>query len=414
MMTDNLFVQLAISLLLGLLVGLQRQRTGSSVAGIRTFPLIAVFGTLCAWLAADYGGWIVAAGFLAVAALLVAANFVKAKGGNTDAGQTTEVAALLLFGVGAYLVIGETAVAVAIGGATALLLHYKQQLHGLAERIGGRDITAIMQFVLVTLVILPVLPDRAYDAYGVLNPFHIWLMVVLIVGIGLAGYVAYKFFGARAGTVLGGLLGGLISSTATTLSYARRTMTAPSHGAIAALVIMIAAATVFVRLLAEIAVVAPDHFGRMAPPLAAMLAACAIIALFMYRHALAHSGEMPVQGNPADLRSAIIFGVLYAVIIFAVAAAKDEFGERGLYTVAVLSGLTDMDAITLSTAQLAHQGRLDPGIAWRLVLIASMANLGFKAGLVALLGSRELLRHLAVLFGAALAAGAAILLSWPA
>ena len=123
MVTDNLFVQLAISLLLGLLVGLQRQRTGSSVAGIRTFPLIAVFGTLCAWLAADYGGWIVAAGFLAVAALLVAANFVKAKGGNTDAGQTTEVAALLLFGVGAYLVIGETAVAVAIGGATALLLH---------------------------------------------------------------------------------------------------------------------------------------------------------------------------------------------------------------------------------------------------------------------------------------------------
>ena len=413
-MTNDLLVQLATSMLLGLLVGLQRQRTESSVAGFRTFPLIAAFGTVCAWLAAVHGGWIIAAGFLAVAALLVVGNLVQAKGGDTDAGQTTEVAALLLFGLGAYLVVGDMAVAVALGGAIALLLHYKELLHGFAARIGERDVTAIMQFVLVTLVVLPVLPDRAYDAYGVLNPFQVWLMVVLIVGIGLAGYVAYKLFGARAGTVLGGLLGGLISSTATTLSYARRTKAVPSVGALAALVIMIAAATVFVRLLAEVAVVAPDHFSRMAPPLAAMLAACIAISLFMYRHARGHDGEMPAQGNPADLRSAIIFGALYAVIIFAVAAVKDEFGQQGLYTVAVLSGLTDMDAITLSTAQLARQGRLDPGIAWRLVLIASMANLAFKAGIVALLGSRELLRHLAVLFGAALAAGAAILWLWPA
>ncbi len=413
-MTNNLFVQLAISLLLGLLVGLQRQRTGSSVAGIRTFPLIAAFGTLCAWLAADYGGWIVGAGFLAIAALLVAANLIKARGGDTDPGQTTEVAALLLFGVGAYLVIGETAVAVAIGGVTALLLHYKQQLHGFVERIGGRDVTAIMQFVLVTLVILPVLPNHAYDPYAVLNPFQIWLMVALIVGIGLVGYVTYKLFGVRAGAILGGLLGGLISSTATTLSYARRTASSPSNGALAALVIIIASGTVFVRVLAEVAVVAPDHFSETAPPLAAMFAACVVISLLMYRHAREHDGEMPVQGNPADLRSAIIFGALYAAIIFAVAAAKEEFGERGLYTVAVLSGLTDMDAITLSTAQLMNQNRLEPGTAWRLVLIASMANLAFKGGLVALLGSRELLRHVIALFGAALAAGAAILWFWQA
>jgi len=411
-MVGNIFVQLAISLLLGLLIGLQRQRTESTLAGIRTFPLIAVFGTLCAWLAADYGGWIIAAGFLALAALLVVGNFVQAKGGDTDAGLTTEVAALLLFGVGAYLVIGQMAVAVALGGAIALLLHYKELLHGFAARIGGRDVTAIMQFVLVTLVILPVLPNRAYDPYAVLNPFQIWLMVVLIVGIGLAGYVAYKIFGTKVGTVLGGLLGGLISSTATTLSYARRTTAAPSSGALAALVIMIAAGTVFLRVLAEIAVVAPGQFTEIAPPLVAMLAACAVIASFMFRHTRDHDGEMPHQDNPADLRSAIIFGGLYALIIFAVAAAKDEFGVGGLYTVAVLSGLTDMDAITLSTAQLAHQGRLDAGTGWRLILVASMANLLFKCGLVTVLGSRELRRHAVVLFGAALAAGGAILWLW--
>lgn len=413
-MAGNIFVQLAISLLLGLLVGLQRQRTEATVAGIRTFPLISAFGTVCAWLAADYGGWIIAAGFLALAALLVAGNFVQAKGGDTDAGQTTEVAALLLFGIGAYLVMGQMAVAVALGGVTALLLHYKELLHGFATRIGGRDVTAIMQFVLVTLVILPVLPDRAYDPYQVLNPFQIWLMVALIVGIGLAGYVAYKIFGEKAGAILGGLLGGLISSTATTLSYARRTTSAPSSGALAALVIMIAAGAVFVRVLAEIAVVAPGQFTRIAPPLVAMLAACAVIAAFMYRHSRDHDGEMPHQENPADLRSAIIIGALYALIIVAVAAANDEFGARGLYTVAVLSGLTDMDAITLSTAQLAQQGRLAAETGWRLILVASMANLAFKGGLVALLGSRRLLRHVVVLFGAALLAGGTILWLWPA
>ncbi|MBX3702707.1 MAG: MgtC/SapB family protein [Steroidobacteraceae bacterium] len=412
-MASGLFGQLATSLLLGLLVGLQRQRTESSVGGIRTFPLIAAFGTLCGWLAAEYGGWIIAAGLVALAALLVVSNFMLAKGGDVDAGQTTEVSALLLYGIGAYLVIGEMEVAVALGGAIALLLHYKQLLHAFAAKIGERDVTAIMQFVLVTLVILPVLPDRTFGPYQVLNPFEVWLMVALIVGIGLAGYFAYKVFGARAGAVLGGLLGGLISSTATTVSFARRSAEAHGHGAFAALVIVIAATTVFVRVLTEIAVVAPGHFVALAPPIGAMLGACALIAGWMYWHTREHRGEMPEQENPADLRTAILFGLMYAVIIFAVAATKDEFGERGLYAVAILSGLTDMDAITLSTSQLANQGRLDAGTGWRLILVASMANLAFKAGMVAVLGSRELLRHVGILFGAALVAGGAILVLWP-
>jgi uncharacterized membrane protein (DUF4010 family) len=413
-MAENVFVQLAISLMLGLLVGLQRQRTGHTVAGIRTFPLITAFGTVCAWLAADHGGWVIAAGFLALAALLVVGNLMQNKGGGADAGQTTEVAALLLFGIGAYLVIGEMAVAVALGGVVALLLHYKELLHGFAARIGERDVTAIMQFVLVSLVVLPVLPNQTFGPYDVLNPFQIWLMVVLIVGIGLAGYVAYKLFGARAGTVLGGLLGGLISSTATTVSYARRTASAPSLGGLGALVIMIASGTVFVRVLTEIAVVAPGQFRAIAPPLAAMLVVCSVIAAFMYWRSQGREGEMPVQGNPANLRTAITFGGVYAVIYLAVAAAKDEFGIRGLYTVAVLSGLTDMDAITLSTAQLVNQGRLETATGWQLILIASLSNLVFKASLVAVLGSRALLHHVLLPFGAALLAGAAILWLWPA
>ncbi|MDP9198677.1 MAG: MgtC/SapB family protein [Pseudomonadota bacterium] len=205
-MAANPLVQLGISLLLGLLVGLQRQRSESSIGGIRTFPLIATFGTLCGLLAVEHGGWIVAAGLIALAALLVVSNLMLAKAGDRDAGQTTEVSALLLYGIGAYLVFGEMEVAVVLGGAIAVLLHYKDLLHAFAGRFGERDVTAFMQFVLITLVILPILPNEAYGPYAVLNPFQIWLMVVLIVGISLVGYVAYKLFGAREGAVLGGLI----------------------------------------------------------------------------------------------------------------------------------------------------------------------------------------------------------------
>ena len=413
-MAANPFVQLGISLLLGLLVGLQRQRVEAPLGGIRTFPLIAAFGTMCGLLAVEHGGWIIAAGLIALAGLLVVSNLMLGRGGAADAGQTTEVAALLLYGIGAYLVFGEMAVAVVLGGVIAVLLHYKDLLHTFAERFGERDVTAFMQFVLITLVILPVLPDRVYGPYDVLNPFEIWLMVVLIVGIGLVGYVAYKLLGAREGAVLGGLIGGLISSTATTASFARRTKSSPKAAGLAALVVMIAAAIVFVRVLVEIAVVAPGQFGWIAPPLGAMLVVCVVIAGTLYFRTRDRRAVMAEQGNPADLKLALVFGGLYALIAFAAAAANAEFGHQGLYVVALLSGLTDMDAITLSTSQLVAGGRLDSNTAWRMILVAALANLLFKGVLVAAIGSRELLKLVALAFGSAIVAGGALLWFWPA
>lgn len=412
-MEDNVFVQLGVSLLLGLLVGLQRERTEAAIAGIRTFPLITVLGTVCAWLAAQHGGWIIAAGFLAVAALLLIANVARIKAGDIDPGLTTEIAALLLFGVGACVVVGRMPVAVALGGAIALLLQFKKPLHEFVKGIGEADIKAIMQFVLVTLVILPVLPNRDYGPYGVLNPFKIWLMVVLIVGISLCGYVAFKLLGAKAGTLLGGLMGGLISSTATTASYSRRSAKSPGSVSLAALVIMIASTTVFVRVLVEVGAVAPGSFAQIGPPLITMLVACCVIAAVAFRFTREHSTELPAQENPAELKSALIFGALYAVVILAVAAAKDHFGSSGLYTVAVLSGLTDMDAITLSTAQLVNGGTLEAKTGWRVILVAAMSNLAFKSGIVATLGDRGLLRRISLMFGAALLGGIAILVLWP-
>jgi uncharacterized membrane protein (DUF4010 family) len=412
-MNETAFLQLGMALLLGLLVGLQRERAEPAMAGIRTFPLITMLGTVCALLGLRYGGWIVGAGLLAVAALFVIGNFARLKAGDIDPGLTTEMAALLMFGVGAYLVVGPLPAAVAVGGLVAVLLQLKKPMHRFVAAIGEADITAIMRFALITLVILPVLPNRVYGPFDVLNPFKIWLMVVLIVGISLCGYVAYKLFGPKAGTLLGGLIGGLISSTATTVSIARRARGAAASAELAAVVVMIASTTVFIRVLIEIGAVAGGKFVALAPPLAAMFCACALIsggALYLLR---SRPAELPVHGNPAELGAALSFGALYAVVILAVAAAKTHFGAAGLFVVAILSGMTDMDAITLSTAQLVADGRLDPANGWRAILAASMSNLLFKGVMAGVLGGRALFGRVAALFGLALLAGAAILFFWP-
>jgi uncharacterized membrane protein (DUF4010 family) len=406
--------QLALSFGLGLLLGLQRERVESSIGGIRTFPLIALFGTVCALLGQSFGGWIVAAGLLALVAVVVYSNYAKMKSGAIDPGMTTEVAALLLYGLGAYIVAGNMVVAVVVGGATAVLLYFKKPLHVFAEAIGERDMRAIMQFVLLSLVILPVLPRGDYGPYGVWNPFQIWLMVVLIVGISLSGYIAYKFLGAEKGTLLAGLLGGLISSTAATVSYARRTAQNVQITGLATLVIVIAAGVSLGRVLIEIAAVAPGAFASMVFPLLAMLGVVAIIALAIFWFQHARKTQMPEQKNPAELKTAFVFAAAYGVILLAVAAAKEHFGSAGLYVVAAVSGLTDMDAITLSCARLVESSRLDASTGWRAILLAAMSNFVFKIGTVALLGHRLLALRISATFGFVLVCGVLILWLWPA
>jgi len=412
------FQKLGIALGLGLLVGLQRERVASWIAGFRTFPLVTLLGAVCALLAQQLGGWILGLGFVGLAAVILAANLMLAQGPR-DPGQTTEVALLLMFGVGAYLMVGHIAVGVALGGVTAVLLYLKEELHAFAGRIGERDFRAIMQFVLISMVILPVLPNRTYGPFEVLNPQQIWWMVVLIVGIGLGGYIAYKVLGSTAGTALAGFLGGMISSTATTVSYARRSRALAADAAVesiassAAVAILIASTVVFGRVLVEIAVVAPSAVSVMAPPLAAVMAILAVPCILLWLTWRGGQGEMPEQGNPSDLRPAIVFALLYALLLVVVTAVQEFFGQGALYLVSILSGLTDMDAITLSTSRLVQQERLAAATGWRLILVASMANLVFKGVTVALLGRRELARKIALGYAVALAAGAAVLWLWP-
>lgn len=424
-MTDPvriLFEQLAISLSLGALVGLQRERSDSVIAGLRTFPLITVLGTIAAALdqAAGAHGWVMAAALLGIVLVLTATNLHRLREPEADFGMTTEVAILVMFVVGAYLVCGARVIAVAVGATVAALLQFKPELHGIAARLGDQDLRAIMTFVLITLVVLPVLPNTTYDVVAplnVVNPFEIWLMVALMVGISLGGYLAYKFFGRNAGILLGGFLGGAVSSTATTLSYARRTRSAPGSAPLAGLVIMIASTVTFPRVLIEVAVVAPQHFAELAPPVVALMGgsvAAAIAAWLLVQH---ERSRVPEPKNPTELRFALVYGGLYAGILVALSAARTYLGGQGLYAIAMLSGMTDMDAITLSTARLVRAGTADGGldanVGWRLIVVAVMSNLVFKWLLAGAVGDARLRRQLGWLFAVPLLAGAAVLFCWP-
>jgi uncharacterized membrane protein (DUF4010 family) len=270
-----------------------------------------------------------------------------------------------------------------------------------------------MQFVLLSLVILPVLPDRAYGPYAVLNPRQVWWMVVLIVGISLSGYIVYRFFGEKVSAAVGGILGGAISSTATTVSYARLSAGAPERTRMALSVIMTASAVVPVRVLLEIALVAPGFLPVVGAPLLIIFATSLLLAAGCWFWSVREKTVLPSQPNPSELRSALMFGFLYAVVILAIAAAKEYFGNKGLYAVAALSGMTDMDAITLSTSRLVEGGRLDPMHGWRLVVVALISNLVFKTGAVAFLGHRRLALRVAALYLSVFAACVLLLVLWP-
>jgi uncharacterized membrane protein (DUF4010 family) len=405
-----LFQQLGIALGLGLLVGLQRESAASPLAGVRTFPIVTVLGTVCGLLSQAFSGWILAAGIIALAGIIFTGKIIEMSNGRPDPGITTEVALLLMFAVGAYLVIGDRAAAIAIGGGAAVLLHFKGELHGIVASLGSGDLKAVMQFALISLVILPVLPNRTYGPFAVLNPRNIWWMVVLIVGISLGGYITYKFLGQRAGIVLGGILGGMVSSTATTVSYAKRAAAAPGAVGPAAIVITIASAIVFARMLLEIATVAPAFLPSAAPWLIALFVLSAVGSSALWFRSGKDHDEMPEQENPSELKSALLFGLIYAVVLFVVAAVKERYGNRGLYVVAGLSGLTDVDAITLSTAQLVNAGRLNAGDGWKLIVMAAISNLLFKAGAVAALGCRRLFIRILPAYGVVIAAGILMLL----
>jgi uncharacterized membrane protein (DUF4010 family) len=387
----------ATALLTGALIGIERERHKQrldhpEIAGLRTFVLFALFGALSGWMSLVLGSpWILATGLLAVAATVIA-GYVLAVRLNPDAlGLTTEIAAIATFLLGALAAHGQRELTVGLGVIVAAVLAYKQPLHGFVGKLDSEDVYAALRLLIATFIVLPLIPDRPLDPWGALNPQSLWLLVLLISGLSLVGYILTRLLGAHRGLPLTGLTGGLVSSTAVTLSFARQSHEPQYAGARAALAsgVLLAWTVSFVRVLIEVLVVNRALLPQLLPPLVAMALVAAAFGGWYLRQAgngvEAHAVQLR---NPFSLTSAMKFAALFAVVLLVVAIVRTHAPESGLYYVAALAGTTDVDAITLSMAQYARTG--SPQVAATAITIAALSNTLVKAGMVMVLGTRAL------------------------
>ena len=386
---------LLTSLAVGLMMGLERERRGGTSAGLRTFGLVAMAGTISALLAQQaQASWLLPAVALGLLAVMAAADYRRASA-DTEPDTTTTVALLLCFLFGALLWHGYLLLTVALALAATALLYFKAELHDVTHRLTRQDIVSFLQFALITFVVLPVLPDEGYGPYGQLNPHEIWLMVVLTAALSLAGYAALRIAPGAQMVPLLGVLGGLVSSTATTLVFSRRVRADARLEPVALAIILIANLVLIVRVGVLGAILAPQALSELVPILALGLAGGVAWSLRGWRR-LAHAQTTaPEIQNPVELRHALAFGAIYAVVLVAIAAFHDRAGAAGVYTVAAFSGLTDMDAVAISLYQFLGDGRLDVAQACRALVIALGANLLFKNTLVLVVAGRKPGLHIA-------------------
>jgi uncharacterized membrane protein (DUF4010 family) len=402
----------AAALLIGALIGLERefvqQRSGDQeFGGIRTFALMSLMGAVAAFLTDRFGILIFIAAYLGLILMLWVGNLGPALRGEEE-GITTEVAALLVPLLGAMVIWDEPAIAAALGVVTALVLALKPGLHNLARRMSAADLRAMLEFAIISAVILPMLPNRGFGPFGVLNPAQIWLLVVLVSGIGFLGYILIKVLGAEEGIVLTGLLGGLVSSTATTISFAGRSKASTGLCNALAQGILLASAVMFPRMLVEVAVVNARLLSSVSIPLGAMLLAAAVIVLVLWRRGSdgEEQDKTAVQlGNPLRWQTAVTFALLFAIVLVVVRAANEYLGSAGVYVASVLTGLTDVDSITLSVADLSLAGELEAKVASIAIALAALVNTTVKGIMAMSLGSSELRRVVVRAVAIILAAG---------
>lgn len=403
----------AAALLIGALIGLERefvqQRSGEQeFGGIRTFALMALLGAISAYFSARFGVLLFLGAYLGLILLLWASILGPALRGEEE-GITTEIAALLVPLLGAMVIWDAPELAAALGVVTALMLALKPGLHDLARRMSASDLRATLEFAIITAVILPILPNVGYGPFNLLNPFQIWLLVVFISGIGFVGYVLVKALGAEEGIGLTGVLGGLVSSTATTLSFAGRSKTSRSFSHLLAFGILLASCVMFPRVLLEVAVVNDALLPMVIVPLLAMLISGLLLVGWFWFRQQSQKGELQPNrvelANPLRLQTAIGFGLMFALVLVGVRVANEYLGSAGVFAASLLAGIADVDSITLSISELALDGSLDLRVGGMAIVIASLVNTLVKAIMASTLGSPELRRMIWRAFGVIILTG---------
>ena len=407
-----LFEKAGVSLLIGALIGLERERSIEDshklFAGIRTFPLIGLFGFLAGMLGHVITPWLLVILSFGYFILVITSYVFSARAGYH--GATSELAAVIIFLLGILVYWEFFAIAIASSVVLTLFLSVKTPLKNMIGKVQEADIYATLKFAIITAIILPVLPNETMGPFDVLNPRQIWYMVVLIAGISFAGYVLVKMFGSEKGLWLTGFLGGLVSSTAVTLSFSQKSRATPDLSRTFASAIILASAIMPPRVLVEIAVVNSSLLGYIWPYLLILSGAGIGASAFLLLGARkAAKGSVELE-NPFELMSAIKFGLIFAIILFAAKAGQFYLGTSGVLLTAMVAGATDVDAITLSMANLAKTSVTETTAATA-IMIAVTVNTLVKAGMAIMLGAVGLRKYTLPGFGAMLLTGM-IMIAW--
>lgn len=420
MILDPLFERLAVALAIGLLIGLERgwkqreEAEGERTAGFRTYMLVTLLGALCAILSGALGAIFLSFAFLAFALAFTAFAWLEASSeGNFSA--TGVVAALIAFALGAYTILGNLQIAVAVAVTTTIILALKEPLHRWVRRLTWEEIRAVLILLTMTFLLLPLLPDRTIDPYDSVNPAEIWLLAIIIAALSFVGYVAVRVFGSRHGIALAALAGGLASSTATTATLARLAREHPAASPLLAGGILLSSAVMVGRVIIVAAVVNP----QLLAPLAWPFGGAGLVLLFaagalLFRHGGQERGhqerghpDLDIK-NPFELGMAFRLAALIAVISFLAKVMTETFGATGLNLLAIFSGLADVDAVTLSFARLSHTS-LPLASAVLGIGLAVATNTVVKAGMTFSVGTARAGWIVAGASLAAIAAGGTVL-----
>lgn len=396
----DLFIRFGAAIAIGFLIGLQREYAHGGlgreiIAGERTYALFGLTGALAALFADQQNSDLAFLGvILLVGSIIVVAYYFEARGGKT--GITSEVASVVTIGIGALCFWGHLILAIALGITTMVILSIKLETDQLVRALTREDVIAALKLAVISAIILPVLPNESFlpPPFDVLNPFKIWLMVVFISGINFLGYVAIKIAGPEQGIGITGLLGGMVSSTAVTLSFSERSNREPDLSKPFVLAITVAWTVMFARVLIEVGVVNASLLGNVWIPIAfSGLIGLLYCGYLFFMQRTAEKGDVQFS-NPFDLGSAIKFGLLYALVLLISRTAQMYLGDTGLYLSSILSGVADVDAITLTMAELSKTGVLAMDTAALAIVLATMSNTIVKGGIALLAGSVTLRKSL--------------------
>lgn len=395
-MEYDVIKSLVITLLLGLMIGMQRTMSTlpkgrQNFAGSRTFALIALIGYLSGWLGETIPGFIFAA--TAVVGLLIGVSYYLKVTRFHKTGMTTQIAAVVTYLLGLMIYVKLSDYAIFIAVLMVILLEIKPRIREFESHLSSTDINAAVLLLAMSFIVLPVLPDEMIGPYALFNPYKTWLMAVIIAAISFVGYAAVKLLGQKRGVFITGAAGGLISSTAVSISLSQMFEKQLPFINNYAGGVAIACTFMYFRVLFEALVIHPVLAETLAPAYLAAAGSGLLFSYYLYTHshtADIHFEQQALSKNPLQLSEALKFGLLFGVIYGAIAFTQGRFGDIGVYVVSLVSGITDVDAITLSLSQLTKDGKLGMSAAMNGIVIASVTNSLVKLGIVYWIGGMKL------------------------